>query len=439
MNHRNDPNSSAWIEHRTECEEGIIAGIMADPTVIPEVASVTRVADFTDTLLREWFRIACELSAADSFSVDRIRGELRSAGLLPTITELETFARLSESFLSANVGYHARELRRMTALESLRRACEAVSHESTYIDADPQQLAAKLEAHIGNVQLSSPKLWENVYTIAQRVAASHRDPSDEVYGAPVPTDFREIDRITGGYFPGQLWHVAARSYMGKTTMALAMAQRLTDQGHGVYFASYEMYNDELIERLLADKCGIALQKFTQRRIEDFEMSRVDQGVDKLRDHAFLLDENPPTNVNSLKARVKYAASQQRLTALFIDHLGQFPSERGVPRHQQLVEITRDLKQLAKDLRLTVVLLNQLNADADGEIPTDKHYSEGKGILQHLDVSMLLHRESKIAVEMLCRITKNKKGKPDECTLIFDGEIQRVSDMPGANSKSQWQP
>lgn len=424
-----DDSSNAWFEHRKECEEGVIAGLMADPLKIPEIANVTRVTDFTDPFLAEWFRIACDLSAADSFSVERVRGELRRTGLLATVSELHSFAELCQSIVSTNLEYCAHELRRMTALQALRRACEAVGHESGYIDSDPMMLAAKLEAQIGNVHLSSPKLWESAHAVAQRVAASHRDISDEVYGAPVPTGFKTIDEITGGYFPGQLWHVAARSYMGKTTLALSMAQNLSATGHAVYFASFEMFNDELVERLLADKCGMPLQKFTQRRIQDQDLTRVSQGVDGLKEHVLLLDENPPANVNALKARVKYAASQHRITALFIDHLGQYPSERGVPRHQQLVDITRELKRLAKDLRVTVILLNQLNADADGETPTDKHYSESKGILANLDVSMLLHRENKTALEMLCKITKNRKGAPGECTLLFDGEIQRVSDMP----------
>lgn len=428
----------AWFEHRKQCEERVIGGIMADPVKVPELAPLLSESDFTDVFLGSWFRLACELSDSGEFAHERLRGELRQLGFLESVDELMQFSDLSDCIISSDLMYHAHELRRMSALQTLRRLLAAQAAAAEYLDADPVAIASHIESHLAGVCSSKGDLWEYAYDVAKRVYESHRAAVEDNDRSRLglSTGYFDIDEITGGFFPGQLWQVAARSYMGKSTVALAFAQAQADRGRGVYIASYEMINDELMERLFADRSATPLQKFTRGTIERSDLPNIASSVDGFRDWALLLDQHPPTSVSALKARVKLAATRRSLSLVIVDHLGLFPHDRRVPRHQQLVEVTRDFKAMAKDLGMTILVLNQLNADADGEEPTDQHYSESKGILANLDVSILLHRESKTSPEMKCKITKNRKGAPGECKLAFDGVIQRVGNWVEGGG---WEP
>lgn len=424
-----DESSRAWIEHRKQCEEGVIGGIMADPIRIVEIATFLSESDFTDPFLGTWYRLACELSDAGQFSDERLRGELRQIGYLENVSELMQFAALSEHLLSSDLFWHASELRRMASLQSLRRILRSQAIAAEYLDADPIAIASHIESHLAGVHSSQTTLWEHAYDVAKRVFENHRAAieSNDRSRLGMATGFVDIDEITGGFFRGQLWQIAARSYMGKSTVALAFAQYQMDKGRGVYIASYEMMNEELMERLFADRTTTPLKLYTQGGLTEKNLADMAMGVEEFKGTWLLLDQKPPSSISALKARVKLAASRREISLVVVDHLGLFPHvDRRIQRHQQLVEVTRELKAMAKELNLTILLLNQLNADADGAEPSDKHYADSKGILANLDVSILLHREDKSALEMKCKITKNRKGAQGECKLLFDGEIQQVS-------------
>lgn len=431
-----DELTDIWSAQRTESEERLVAGITAEPERLAEVSQVVDSTDFVNPFFGAWYRLALELYEAGRFSVDRLRTQLRKAGYLSDVAEMGEFSRIVREFASgADSLWHASELARIATAKKLKRELQVALESIDHIAVDPDAIARSLSARMESLAMKQAELWEPVGTVANRVYEAHQAHHDDQKQLGTPTGFPSIDRITGGFFPGQLWHIAARSYMGKSTVALVFAQHQMDAGRGVYFASYEMENDELLERMFADRTGTPLSKFTQGGIQGVELSRVKSAAAGLQMRPMFMDDKPPGTVQALKARVKLAMNNTPITLVVIDHLLLFPhQDRRTPRHQQLVEITRDMKAMAKELGVTVLLLNQLNADADGEKPTDKHYAESKGILANLDVSMLLHRESKTSEEMDCNITKNRKGPPDSCQLIFEGEIQRVTD-PGNN----WAP
>jgi replicative DNA helicase len=300
------------------------------------------------------------------------------------------------------------------------------------LSSDPSEIANGLAARLEAININKSRLWEFSGDVAERVYRSHQelatDPDRDRLG--IPTGYMTLDEMTGGYFPGQLWMIAARSYMGKSAVALSMGQKLAARGNSVYFASYEMSNDELMERMYADRAVIPLSSFTKGRLQSTDLQKVLCESQEIAAMNLLMDDSPPDSVSGIRARVKLASSSRKVDLLIVDHLLLVPyRDRRVPRHQQLIEITRDLKRLAKDCECTVLLLSQLNADADGKEPNDTHYSESKAILQNLDVSILLHREDKKSEEMLFKVTKNRKGAPGQFSMKFLGEYQRVEDYP----------
>jgi replicative DNA helicase len=424
--------SSTWIEKRRECEEGLATAAATDPVLLTELSTVVSESDFANVFLGKWFALACELNESQSFELGRLRGELLSRGYLESISELSDFVKLSRSVITAGTArYYAHELSRLASLENIERLLRTHLNHCDDVGSDPVDVARSITTQLEAIHARNSVLWENASEVAQRVYENHRAAVDnaDADGLGMTTGYPSIDQITGGFFRGQLWQIAARSYMGKSTVALAFTQQQFDRGNGVYFASYEMTNDELMERIYSDRTGTPLRKFTQGKLENTELKSVLSESLDLSSKNFCMDDRPPDSVSGLKARVKLASNVCKIDLVVIDHLLLFPyKDKRVPRHQQLVEITRDLKQMAKECGVAVLLLNQLNADADGEEPSDKHFSESKAILQNLDVSILLHRETKSSEEMKLKITKNRKGAPGEVLMKFIGAVQRFEEF-----------
>lgn len=423
-----DAQDVFWTQ-RAESEERLVACMSSNPDRILDVCQIVKQEDFVNPFYATWFRLAADLGLAGTFTQDRLRSQLRRAGYLKDPGETSLFGQLCREPISgADAVWHATEIARIAALVKIKRECQGVLVSIDDLDVNPEKTIEALIAKLEAIGCRQADLWEDAGSVAERVYETHRRNSEQSSMIGVSTGFPSIDRITGGFFPGQLWHIAARSYMGKSTVALAFAYNQIAYGRGCYFASYEMTNDELMERLMADKTGTVLSRFTMGGIQPEELARVKVSSEQFRSLPMFMDDRPPASVQQLRARIKLAGNTKKIDLVVVDHLGLFPHvDRRVPRFQQLVEITRELKQMAKELDLTVLILNQLNADADGEKPTDKNIAESKGILSNLDVSILLHRKDKTCEDMNCNVTKNRKGKPEECTLIFEGEIQRITD------------
>lgn len=416
-------------ELRNQIEEGLAIAAMGNPPLSLELAEQVTEADFNDQFLGRVFRMVADLEMAEQYSKQRLRAELKAKGFLEEQTELAAFIKIGQSdVLDHTARYYASQLANMSMADKMQAALNRAVNQMSQEMPDAKEIATNLIGQLETLKVRDTKTWESATEVAERSyenykAALHGGDGDRLGSA---TGYPSLDHITGGFFPGQLWMVAARSYMGKSTVALAFASQQVRRNNGVYFASYEMENEELMDRMYADKTGIALTKFTQQKLSQTELDILRAASQEFGD-CYFLDDRPPENVGGLKARVKLASSVKPIRLLIVDHLLMFPADRRVARHEQLVEITREFKHLAKDCNCTVMLLNQLNADAEGAEPNNKHFSQSKGILANLDVSILLHRESNESEDMLFKVTKNRKGAPGEVKMKFYGQIQRLQE------------
>jgi replicative DNA helicase len=417
-----------WIEKRKECEEGLVIACSTLPGMLVELSTIVSESDFRNPFLGKWFGLAVLLNDAGRYSRESLRGELAKFGYLGNTSELSDWARLAWSYIHEGPArYFASELKRLNQLEAIRRLVDAMAIDVTDISIDPLQVIDRATAKLESIyQTSRQRLWELSDDVGKVVIETHRAAMQDRNRIGIPTGFYELDELTGGFFPGQLWQVAGRSYMGKSTVALAFAQEQVDRGNAVYFASYEMTNAELMERILSCRSTVELECFTKGSLTSAQLESAESEAKAFLGSQLFMDDQPPDTVAGIKARVKLASLNAPVKLLVIDHLLLFPhKDRRIPRHQQLVDVTRELKQLAKELELTILLLNQLNIDAEDNEPTDKHYSESKAVLQNLDVSILIHRETKTSEDMLFKVTKNRKGAAGEVRVIFNGRIQKV--------------
>jgi len=177
------------------------------------------------------------------------------------------------------------------------------------------------------------------------------------------TGFEDLDRRTTGFNGGDLVIVAARPAMGKTAFTLNMALKNVELGKGVIIFSLEMPSEQLMLRLLSAKTSIPLQNLRKGDLDDMQWSRLTAALEDLRTKKLFVDDGGSVNINQLRARVRKLASNQdnKISMVIIDYLQLMTgSGAGKDRHLEVSEISRGLKMLARELKIPVIALSQLN-------------------------------------------------------------------------------
>lgn len=251
-----------------------------------------------------------------------------------------------------------------------------------------------------------------------------------------PTRIPGLDRLLcGGLRDGQLVIVAARPSVGKSSFAQQLA--LTHAGDGVHSAFFgmEMTGQELTNRAVANLGRVALGGIKTGRLSDDDWSRVSDGVEALRDLPFYLYDRPAMTLQEVAAKARRLVRRHSLKTLVVDYLQLMKGGGGkAERRTELEEITRGMKQLAKQLGITVLLLSQLNREVEKRSnprPVMSDLKECGAIEEDADVILALwtHRKGGDGAADVkgCAVLKNRDGETGELALHFDGPYQRWSE------------
>lgn len=228
----------------------------------------------------------------------------------------------------------------------------------------------------------------------------------------VATQFKHLDRMTSGFQPGDLIIVAARPSMGKTSFALNVAMNAARQGYGVGVFSLEMAAEQLTLRLLSTESGIDHQKIRNATISGEEWIAITHVAAELGDMQLFIDDTAGINIMELRAKARQLKSKYNIGLLVVDYLQLLhASRRHENRHQEVSEISRFLKALAKELHVPIVALSQLSRAVDSRIdkrPLLSDLRESGAIEQDADLIMFLYRDV---------IYNNETEHPDMAELI----------------------
>lgn len=229
----------------------------------------------------------------------------------------------------------------------------------------------------------------------------------------VATQFKHLDRMTSGFQPGDLIILAARPSMGKTSFALNVAMNAARQGYGVGVFSLEMAAEQLTLRLLSTESGIDHQKIRNATISGEEWIAITHVAAELGDMQLFIDDTAGINIMELRAKARQLKSKYNIGMLVVDYLQLLhSSRRHENRHQEVSEISRFLKALAKELNLPVIALSQLSRAVDSRIdkrPLLSDLRESGAIEQDADVIMFLYRDV---------VYNNETEHPDMAELII---------------------
>jgi replicative DNA helicase len=244
----------------------------------------------------------------------------------------------------------------------------------------------------------------------------------------VPSPWPTLDAAIGGFRPGAVYVVAARPGMGKTVVAAQVAAKLAQQGV-VAFSSLEMSEDELVSRLIAERLAIMVGKIKDNRMTDYDWGLLHSRRSELDELNIAIDDRSNISASDVRAFARSVSRHGQLAGVVVDYLQLMTSRSKQDRHLQVAEFSRQLKILAKDMRVPVIALSQLNRQSESRadnIPKLSDLRESGAIEQDADCVFLLRREGEGASEeLIIDVAKNRHGETGEVHLAWQGEFSRA--------------
>jgi replicative DNA helicase len=366
-------------------------------------------------------------------AADRLKSEglLDRAGGVTALAEIQGW----EASEFATEGY-VRKLKEKSLTRKLIGVGTWMSEEGYKPGLAPYEYAEEAERLLfETVHKSSRKGAEPLDTILQKVVNKVSDLTEnrrEFTG--VPSGFYDLDDMLFGFQKSDLLILAARPAMGKTSLALNFLLEAGNRGHKAAFFSLEMPKEQLAMRLLAVESGVDLFKIMRGRLQADELSEVVARAGAMRNLPIYIDDTPALTVNGLMSRSRRLASEYGLELIMVDYLQLMRgSAQTNSREQEISEISRSLKALAKELEIPVIALSQLNRSLESRKdrrPMLSDLRESGAIEQDADIVLFIYRDEiydentkeKGVAEII--VAKHRNGATGTAKLGFEGEKTR---------------
>lgn len=244
-----------------------------------------------------------------------------------------------------------------------------------------------------------------------------------------PTPWINLNHFIGGWRPGCLYIVGARPGGGKSIMGAQAAINLTDKG-AVALCSLEMSEEDLQLRIIAQKSKLDMSSLMNRRTTNEEYEKAKETAGSLLNSPLYVKDQSAMALNDVRSFVRSVARQQKLGGVVVDYLQLMEATGRKERHLAVGELSRGLKLLARELKVPVIALSQLNraseARSDGK-PSMADLRESGSIEQDADAIMLLHRDSPESDELHVNVAKNRQGPPGSFILGWRGHNSMLTD------------
>lgn len=365
------------------------------------------------------------------------RGEITKVGGAPY---LHTLVQTVPT--AANAEYYAQIVHERAVLRRLVEAGTRITQMGYAADGDIDEIVNSAQAEIFAVTeqrtaedyLPLSEIMEGALDEIEAIGSR----SGEMTG--VPTGFTDLDQLTNGLHPGQMIIVAARPAMGKSTLALDFARTASIKHNlpSVIF-SLEMGRNEIAMRLLSAEARVALHHMRSGTMTDEDWTRLARRMPDVSAAPLYIDDSPNLSMMEIRAKCRRLKQRNDLKLVVIDYLQlmQSGSKRSESRQQEVSEMSRNLKLLAKELELPVIALSQLNRGPEQRTdkkPMVSDLRESGSIEQDADMVILLHREdayekeSPRAGEADIIVGKHRNGPTATITVAFQGHYSRFVDM-----------
>lgn len=429
-----------------EAEASLLGAVLIDSDALVKIADQITVQDFFDTRHQRIFEAITQLYEKRSpIDVLTLADQLKGNGFLEMIggpaylTELTNFVPTAA---------HVEQYADIVAQKAVRRRLIKTSKELTTLGYDETKAIKELieEAEANLFEVSQQHVKQTITSIEDVLAESferfddlHKD-KNKVRG--IPTGFRDMDDILAGLQRSDLFILAARPSMGKTAFSLSLAHNVAVQAkEPVLIFSLEMSKEQLVDRLLAMESGVDAWALRTGNLTDSDFEKLGLAMGTLSEAKIFIDDTPGLTVSDLRTKARRESHKQQLGLIIVDYLqlmsGGSKFSNGDNRVNEISEISRGLKSIARELNVPLIALSQLSRSVENrkpQIPQLADLRESGSIEQDADVVAFIYREDYYNPEserknlMDILIKKHRNGATGGVELFFDRDKQRIRNL-----------
>lgn len=430
-----------------DVEASLLGAVIIDPDAIVKVADIVRPIDFYDERHRMIYEGALRLYEQQSpIDVLTLSEELKAEGVLKEVGGSAYLTQLTNTVPTAT---NAEQYASIVATKSIRRRLISASNEIAQIGHDEKRSIAELveeaeaklfevsQRHVGNDIASMESILADSF---DRLDSLHKDKGT-IRG--VSTGYKDLDGKLAGFQKSDLIILAARPSMGKTAMALNLAQNVAIKAEKpVLLFSLEMSKEQLVDRMLASEAGVNSWNLRTGNLSDSDFEKIGHAMGSLSEAQMFIDDTPGLTVSDLRTKARREAHKRELGLIIVDYLqlmsggSKFKSDGN--RVQEISEISRGLKSVARELNVPVIALSQLSRSVESrspQIPQLSDLRESGSIEQDADVVMFLYRDDYYNPDTSDKpnildifISKHRNGPTGRVEIYFDRERQKMLNL-----------
>lgn len=439
------PESTAPPQN-IEAEAMLLASVMAADSYAAEILSMVDELDFYREGHRAVFRAISSLfntgEPIEPITVIEAltkKGELEDAGGRMGVLEL-----METPFIAASYRTYAGMVRDSATQRRLLRVGQEIARMVAQREGETDAMVQGAENLVyelsqKGVRGDFTRVRDLVIGGLERLTKAAEGP-EGIMG--VPTGFIDLDKVIGGLQAGNLIVVAARPSMGKTALALGMAEHAAlSEERSVAIFSLEMSGDELIQRLLSSTAIVDAGRIRSGRLAPEDWSRVGRAADRLSAAKLFIDDSEGVSLGEMRTKCRRLKSREGLDLLIVDYIQLMEGATGrreESRVQEISAISRGLKMLARDLEVPIIVVSQLNRSPDArndKRPMLSDLRESGAIEQDADLVLMIYRdeyynpetsEDKGVAEV--NVAKNRHGPTERVKLTFRGSYAKFDNL-----------
>jgi replicative DNA helicase len=429
--------------HSIEAEQAVLGAVLLDREAIISASEFVNPEDFYKDSHREVYRAAVELfDRGEPVDLVTLSEQLRQKNLLEAVGGMAFLTDLSSSVPTiANAAHYAKIIYGKSLLRKLIRACGEISEKSFEAAEDVEEIIEYAEKNIFDI---SQKRAFTGFVPLKEVLVSSFNKIEELYnnkGATtgISTGFRDIDTKTSGLQKSDLILVAARPSMGKTSLALNIAQHAALlQKVPVAIFSLEMSREQLVNRMICAEANIDSHSMRTGNLSEDDWPKLAASVNRLSKANIYIDDTPGITVAEMRSKCRRLKLERGLELILIDYLQLMQgSSRAESRQQEISEISRSLKALAREMDCPVLAMSQLSRAPEMRSehkPMLSDLRESGAIEQDADVVMFIYRdeyyhpdtEKKGIAEII--LAKQRNGPTGVVELVWLDKFTKFADM-----------
>ena len=429
--------------HNLDAEQSVLGSLMLSQEAVLKAIEIVQAKDFYKEAHGVIYDVILALvDKGEPIDIITVSEELMQRGMLERIGGAAYVASLAEAVpSSANIEYYAKIVEEKAVLRNLIEMSSKIKALSFSWEDEPEQLLDQAEKMIFELtQKKNSQGFTSMHDILmetfERIEYLYSQKGD-VTG--IPTGFKDLDKITSGFQPSDLIIVAARPAMGKTALCLNIAQNAAIKFNvPVAIFSLEMSKDQLVQRMLCSEAMIDQHKLRTGQLTEADWPRLSKAVGPLSKAPIYIDDTVGISMMEMRAKTRRLKAEKGLGMIIIDYLQLMQgSKKSESRQQEISEISRSLKGLARELSVPIIALSQLSraveATADKK-PNLSHLRESGAIEQDADIVSFIFREEyynpesekKGIAEII--IAKHRNGPVGSVELGFLGEFTKFVNL-----------